>query len=71
MSKTSNAILYVLQREDGKFYYKGSTSSWFGFTDKLSDAFLFKTEKGANQRTFVANPMKATVRKVKITLLDD
>lgn len=65
-----NAIRYVLQREDGKFYYRGNTSSAWGFTDDFSDAYLFKTEYHAKQRSFTANPLSTVVRKVKLILED-
>ena len=67
----NDVIKYVLQREDGVFYYKGSGSSIYGYCNDISDAFLFKTEQGAKSRSFTANPLSVKVRKVKITLLDE
>ncbi len=67
----ADVIKYVLQREDGTFYYKGSGSSNYGYSQDFSDAFLFKTERGAKSRSFTANPLSVKVRKVKITLLNE
>lgn len=67
----TDIIKYVLQREDGAFYYKGSGSSNYGYSHDISEAFLFKTERGAKSRSFTANPLSVKVRKVKITLLNE
>lgn len=67
----NDVIKYVLQREDGAFYYKGSGSSNYGYSHDISEAFLFKTEQGAKSRSFTANPLSVKVRKVKITLLNE
>lgn len=67
----TDIIKYVLQREDGAFYYKGSGSSIYGYSQDFSEAFLFKTELGAKSRSFTANPLSVKVRKVKITLLNE
>lgn len=61
---------YVIVREDGKFYYKGHTSSVYGFTEVFSGAFIFNSVIGAKSRLYTANPMKAEVRPVTITLED-
>lgn len=61
---------YVIQREDGMFYWKHkSISSFWSYKPDLKDACLFETEKGATARLFTANPLSATVRKVTITLV--
>ena len=67
----NDIIKYVLQREDGTFYYKGSGSSNYGYSHDISEAFLFKTEQGAKSRSFTANPLSVKVRKVKMSLLDE
>ena len=66
--KTS-CIKYIIQREDGQFYYKNaSISSLYGYTENFGKAHLFETEKGAEKRLYTANPMKARIRPVTITL---
>ena len=43
--------MYVLQNEDGKFYWKSeNTSSSHCLMEGFENAFLFKTKKGADQR---------------------
>ena len=62
-------IMYVIQRADGKFYWKHqSISSYYGF-DSFDKAHLFVTEKDAQSR--IGNDWQEyTVRQVKITLVD-
>lgn len=60
---------YVIQREDGQFYYKGQASSSYGFTDDFSKAFLFATERGAEGRLRCSGNLKSEIRKVNITLV--
>lgn len=53
MEKTM--IKYVLQREDGQFYWKNkSVSSSYGFTEDFDKAYLFDSEKGAKTRLYLA-----------------
>ena len=61
---------YVIRREDGKFYYKGSVSSLYGYTEDFGKAYLFDTPRGAKSRLFTANPMKASVRAVTVTFFE-
>ena len=45
--------MYVLQSEDGKFYWKEENSAYphglHGLTEGFENAFLFKTRKEAEQ----------------------
>ena len=60
---------FVIQREDGMFYWKHkSISSHYGYKPDLKDAYIFDTEKGAKGRLYTANPMTATIKKITITL---
>ena len=61
---------FVLQREDGKFYWKGQSSSSYGWKDGLENAFIFKSEQGARSRIFTCDDYKCEIKKVKITLCD-
>ena len=61
--------MYVLQREDGKFYWKNqSTSSSHGWEDGFDKAFLFSSRRGAESRMFVSHDMKCEVKEVTVTL---
>lgn len=60
---------YVIQKDNGQFYWKGNVSSLWGLTDYFDDAYIFKTESSAKQRIKTANLQNCTVRKVKIELL--
>ena len=43
-------IMYVLQNEDGSFYWKNeNTSSSHGLKDGFENAYLFKTKKVLNK----------------------
>lgn len=65
-------IMYVIQRADGKFYWKHqSISSCYGY-DSFDKAHLFVTEKGAKTRisTLGRNGQECKVKQVKVTLVD-
>lgn len=65
-------IMYVIQRADGKFYWKDqSISSYYGY-DSFDKAHLFATEKGAKTRisTLGCNGQECKVKRVKVTLVD-
>lgn len=59
--------MYVIRREDGKFYWKGNTSSLHGFKE-FDEAVMFRTKSGAESRLFVERNMKCEVLPVEITL---
>lgn len=60
--------MYVIRRDDGKFYYKHpSISSHWGYKENFNEAHLFSTEAGARKRLFTAD-MNAKILPVKITL---
>lgn len=60
---------FVIEKDNGQFYWKGNTSSLWGLKDSLGDAYLFKTENSAKQRIKTANLQNCQVRKVKIELI--
>ena len=60
---------YVIQREDGKFYWQGRISSYNGYADNLDEATLYKlkfyAKRIANKESNVA---KVEVKEVKVTI---
>lgn len=66
-------IMYVLQRADGKFYWKNqNTSSSYGYEDEFEKAFLFSSERGAKSRMgYGCQGQECKIRKVKVTLIDE
>lgn len=63
-------IMYVLQNEDGSFYWKNeNTSSSHGLKDGFENAYLFKTQKGAEQRKKIPCYSKCTVKEVELKLV--
>ena len=55
--------MYVLQNEDGFFYWKNeSTSSSHGLKEGFENAFLFKTRQGAERRRKLPFLSKADLR---------
>lgn len=62
--------MYVLQNEDGKFYWKDeNTSSSHRLMEGFENAFLFKTKKGAEQRKKLPCYSKCIIREVEIKLI--
>lgn len=65
-------IMYVIQRADGKFYWKHSKiGSYYGY-ESFDKAYLFLSEKGAKSRisTLGCNGQECKVKHVKVTLVD-
>lgn len=63
--------MYVLQDEDGKFYWKNeNTSSSHGLKDGFENAYLFKTKKGAELRRKLPCFSKCIIREVELKLLN-
>lgn len=64
-------IMYVIQRADGKFYWKHqSISACYGY-DSFDKAHLFSTEKGAKSRIgYGSDGQECTVKRVKVVLDD-
>ena len=60
------ATRYVIVNDKGEFYYKGETSSLYGFTPVFSDVFLFKTTQGAEKRRKLFK--NTTIMEVEIIL---
>ena len=65
-------IMYVLQNEDGSFYWKNeNTSSSHGLKDGFENAYLFKTKKGAELRKKLPCYSKCTIKEVEIKLINE
>ena len=63
-------IMYVLQNEDGTFYWKNeNTSSSHRLKEGFENAYLFKTKKGAEQRIKLPCYSKCTIREVELKLV--
>ena len=64
-------IMYVLQDEDGKFYWKNeSTSSSHGLKEGFENAYLFKTKRGAELRKKSPCYSQCAIREVEVKLLN-
>ena len=60
---------YVIQREDGKFYWHGNFSSYFGYADNLDEATLYRKEFRARVvAKRESNVAKVEVKEVKVTI---
>ena len=60
---------YVIQREDGKFYYRGAISSVRGYTNDIEKALLFEQQWRASLSAVrESNVVKVKVKKVKVTI---
>ena len=62
------AIRYVIQNNKGEFYWKGETSSLYGFDKKFDRAFLFKSRKGAELRMNIFP--NCTIMEVELKLIE-
>jgi hypothetical protein len=63
-------IMYVLQDEEGKFYWKNeNTSSSHGLKEGFENAYLFKTRKGAEQRRKLPCYSNCVIKEVEIKLV--
>lgn len=63
-------IMYVIQRADGKFYWKNPKIGSYGY-DSFDKAHLFLSEKGAKSRIGYGNyGQECTVKRVKVALVD-
>lgn len=62
--------MYVLQSEDGKFYWKSDTaSSCHRLEESFEKAFLFKSKKGAESRRKLPCYRNCVIREVELKLL--
>ena len=63
--------MYVIQRDDGIFYWKHQHfSSYYGYVS-FNKAHLFSTEKGAKSRIgYDSDGQECKVKQVKVTLID-
>lgn len=60
---------YVIQREDGKFYWQGNISSYHGYADNLDEATLYKLKFNAKRIANIElNVAKVEVKEVKVTV---
>ena len=62
---------YILQRDDGKFYWHGKISSQYGWTNNLDEASLFKTLQGAKSRTNIEKTSKVKKVEVSIKIIEE
>ena len=61
---------YVIQNQEGKFYWKNtSTSSCYGFDSSFDKAFFFRNEKYALTRIKTLNVQNCIVKKVVCKLM--
>ena len=61
---------YVIQNQEGKFYWKNtSTSSCYGFDSSFDKAFFFRNEKSALTRIKTLNVQNCIVKKVVCKLM--
>ena len=71
MLNSSEVIKYIIQKEDGKFYWKSpNISSYYNWKDSLNDATLFQTKCNAEKRVNLLRniSINCKVREVIITL---
>lgn len=60
---------YVIQREEGKFYWQGRISSYHGYSDNLGQATLYKIKTHAKRiANLESNVAKVEVKEVKVTI---
>lgn len=62
---------YVIQRENGKFYWQGQgrISSYHGYSDNLGQATLYKIKTHAKLiANLESNVTKVEVKEVKVTI---
>jgi len=59
---------YVIQNNKGEFYWKGDTSSLYGFDKKFDKAFLFKSRQGAELRMRIFP--NCTIMEVELKLIE-
>ena len=69
MTNVEERIMYVIQRADGKFYWK-PLPGYHGY-DSFEKAQLFFSEKGAKSSIrWCDDGQECKVKRVKITLID-
>lgn len=64
---------YVIQREDGKFYFSGNIASYHGYTGYLDEAYLFKKQYQAKKSAIRESNIykdvhRVEVKEVKVTI---
>ena len=64
-----SATRYVIQNNKGEFYWKGETSSLYGFDKKFDRAFLFKSRQGAELRMRIFP--NCTIMEVELKLIEN
>ena len=62
------ATRYVIRNSNGEFYWKGETSSLYGFDKKFDKAFLFKSKQGAELRMRIFP--NCTIMEVELKLIE-
>lgn len=64
-------IMYILQHEDGSFYWKSdSVSSMHGLNKDFKNAYLFKSRLGAEQLKKLPCYSKCIIKEVELKLVE-
>lgn len=64
-------IMYVLQNEDGSFFWKSDgVSSMHGLNKDFKNAYLFKTKQGAERIKKLPHYSKCTIKEVELKLIE-
>lgn len=70
--KVKDRIMYVIQRADGKFYWKHPNIGHYYGYDSFGKAHLFATQKGAKLRLgYGSDGQECKVKQVMITLNEE
>ena len=62
------ATRYVILNNKGEFYWKGDTTSLYGFDKNFDKSFLFKSKQGAELRMRIFP--NCTIKEVEIKLIE-
>jgi hypothetical protein len=62
------AIRYVIQNNNGEFYWKGDITSLYGFDKNFDKAFLFKSKLAAELRMRIFP--NCTIKEVELKLIE-
>lgn len=63
--------MYVLQNEDGSFFWKNDRFSMHGLNKDFETAYLFETRWGAEQQRRQSCYSKCIIRKVELKLVEE
>lgn len=62
--------MYVLQNEDGSFFWKSDISSIHGLNKDFETAYLFNTKWGAVQQKKQPGYSKCIIKEVELNLVE-